>query len=63
MAIKPKADTAKAKADAPKAKVETVTLRHLGNAIAEAHELPKKQVTTILEEAWMTDICAGCRQA
>ena len=48
MAIKPKADTAKAKADAPKAKVETVTLRHLGNAIAEAHELPKKQAAALL---------------
>jgi DNA-binding protein HU-beta len=28
----------------------TITLKHLGTAIAEGHELPKKQVNTILEE-------------
>jgi DNA-binding protein HU-beta len=31
-------------------KKPTVTLKHLGSAIAEGHELPKKQVNTILEE-------------
>lgn len=31
-------------------KKPTVTLKHLGTAIAEGHELPKKQVNTILEE-------------
>jgi DNA-binding protein HU-beta len=33
-----------------KAKVETVTLRHLGNAIAETHEIPKKQAQAVLED-------------
>jgi DNA-binding protein HU-beta len=46
---------AAAKAPAKKAAVKgekkpTVTLKHLGTAIAEGHELPKKQVNTILEE-------------
>lgn len=35
---------------AAKAKTTTVTLRHLGTALAEAHEMPKKQVNTMLEE-------------
>jgi DNA-binding protein HU-beta len=39
---------------APKAaksdKAATFTLRHLGVAIAEGHDLPKKQVNAILEE-------------
>lgn len=39
-----KAAPAKAKA------ATTVTLRHLGTALAETHELPKKQVNTILED-------------
>jgi DNA-binding protein HU-beta len=34
----------------PAAKVDTVTLRHLGNAISEAHDLPKKQATAVLED-------------
>jgi DNA-binding protein HU-beta len=33
-----------------KVKVETVTLRHLGNAIAESHEIPKKQAQAVLED-------------
>jgi DNA-binding protein HU-beta len=32
------------------AKVETVTLRHLAETLSESHELPKKQVMSILEE-------------
>ncbi|HEX6609174.1 MAG TPA: HU family DNA-binding protein [Hyphomicrobiaceae bacterium] len=32
------------------AKPETVTLRHLGSALSESHELPKKQVTALLED-------------
>jgi DNA-binding protein HU-beta len=31
-------------------KVETVTLRHIGAALAEAHELPKKQGIAVLED-------------
>ena len=31
-------------------KVETVTLKHLAAALAEAHNLPKKQVTEILTD-------------
>lgn len=33
---------------APKA--DTVTLRHLGAALAEVHEMPKKQANAILED-------------
>lgn len=32
------------------AKQETLTLRHIGNALSEAHELPKKQANAILED-------------
>jgi DNA-binding protein HU-beta len=32
-------------------KGDTVTLRHLGNAISETHNLPKKQANEILAEA------------
>ncbi|MBS0240852.1 MAG: HU family DNA-binding protein [Proteobacteria bacterium] len=46
------AKTAKAPAKAAKApkpgKGDTVTLRHLGNAISESHSLPKKQANEIL---------------
>ncbi len=35
---------------AAKAKVETVTLRHLGMALAEAHQMPKKQGIAVLED-------------
>ena len=37
-----------AKAAAPKA--DTVTLRHIGLALAESHELPKKQAQAILDD-------------
>jgi DNA-binding protein HU-beta len=41
----------KAAAKAPaKAKSQTVTLRHLGAAIAEKHEMPKKQANELLNE-------------
>jgi DNA-binding protein HU-beta len=33
----------------PAVKAETVTLRHLALALAETHELPKKQVIAMLE--------------
>ena len=36
-----------AKSDKP-AKAATVTLRHIGNALAEAHEMPKKQANEVL---------------
>jgi DNA-binding protein HU-beta len=52
MAKKAAAKSAKA-AKAPKVangKNPTVTLRHLGNALSEAHELPKKQVNMMLEQ-------------
>ncbi len=39
-----------AKAAAKTAKAATVTLRHLGNAIAELHEMPKKQAVAVLED-------------
>jgi DNA-binding protein HU-beta len=32
------------------AKPETITLRHLGLALSESHELPKKQVHAVLED-------------
>jgi DNA-binding protein HU-beta len=48
-AVKAKA-APKAKAAAKGDKNPTVTLRHLGTAIADGHDLPKKQVNTILEE-------------
>jgi DNA-binding protein HU-beta len=35
---------------AAKVKVETVTLRHLGMALAEANEMPKKQGIAILDQ-------------
>ena len=34
----------------PHAKVETVTLRQLAETLSESHELPKKQVMSMLEE-------------
>ncbi len=37
-------------ASKPAAKVDTVTLRHLSAALAESHELPKKQAQAILED-------------
>ena len=60
MAKKPAAKTTKAKAPAkaaPKAaakaapaKAQTVTLRHLGAALAEKHDLPKKQANELLTD-------------
>jgi DNA-binding protein HU-beta len=32
------------------AKVDTVTLKHIGNALSEAHDLPKKQANAVLED-------------
>jgi DNA-binding protein HU-beta len=37
-------------AKAPAAKQNTVTLKHLGAALAEAHEVPKKQAQAMLED-------------
>jgi DNA-binding protein HU-beta len=37
-------------AKAPAAKVETVTLKHIAATLAESHELPKKQVMSMLED-------------
>jgi len=34
----------------PAPKVDTVTLRHLGATLAEAHEIPKKQAAAVLED-------------
>jgi DNA-binding protein HU-beta len=48
------AKAAKAPAKAAKAakapKAVTVTLRHLGTALAEGHDMPKKTVNALLEE-------------
>lgn len=35
---------------ASKAAVSTVTLRHIGTAISESHDLPKKQANAVLED-------------
>ena len=40
----------KAAKPAKAAKAVTVTLRHLGNSIAEAHSIPKKQAHELLTE-------------
>src|SRR5262249_62402212 len=37
-------------AGAAPAKVETVTLKHIAETLSEAHELPKKQVMSMLED-------------
>jgi DNA-binding protein HU-beta len=37
-------------AEKPAPKVDTVTLRHIGAALAEAHEIPKKQAIAVLED-------------
>jgi len=44
------ATKASAKAAPAKAKTTTVTLRHLGTALAEAHAVPKKQANALLED-------------
>jgi DNA-binding protein HU-beta len=48
MALKP---ASKAGAKAAPAKVVTVTLRDLGTALAEMHELPKKQAVEMLTQS------------
>jgi DNA-binding protein HU-beta len=40
---------ASAKKPAAKAKADTVTLKHLAVALAESHDVPKKQVVAVLE--------------
>lgn len=37
-------------AKAAAAKIETVTLKHIAAALAEAHEMPKKQSIALLED-------------
>lgn len=44
------AKSAKATKASKTVKQETVTLRHIGNALAEAHELPKKQANAIMDD-------------
>ncbi|HRD75268.1 MAG TPA: HU family DNA-binding protein [Hyphomicrobiaceae bacterium] len=44
------AKAAPAKAAPAKAKTTTVTLRHLGTALADAHSIPKKQAYALLED-------------
>ena len=41
---------AKAPAAKAAAKVETVTLKHMAAALAESHEMPKKQSIALLED-------------
>ena len=48
MATKPKAAAKAAKKDTTK--VNTVTLRHLAAALAESHELPKKQANAVMDD-------------
>jgi DNA-binding protein HU-beta len=51
MALKPASKAgAKAPAKAAAAKVVTVTLRDLGAALAETHEMPKKQAVEMLTQ-------------
>ena len=52
MAVKPAKPAKKAMKPAAKAvvKAETVTLRHIGAALAEVHEMPKKQANQLLED-------------
>ena len=45
MAVKPAKKAAKSGA-----KPDTVTLRHISLALAEAHEMPKKQANALLED-------------
>ena len=52
MAAKSAAKTVKAPAKTEKAvkaeKVDVITLRHIGNALAEAHDMPKKLANEVL---------------
>ena len=41
----------------PAAKAETVTLKHIGAALAEAHRMPKKQANEVLAD--MVHMIAG----
>ena len=52
MAVKPAKPAKKAMKPAAKAvvKAETVTLRHIWAALAEVHEMPKKQANQLLED-------------
>ena len=49
-AVKPVAAVAAKKAAKPAVKAPTVTLRHLGADLAEAHNMPKKQANLVLED-------------
>jgi len=49
MAVK-KAAPKKAAPKKATPKVETITLRQLGTALADAHEIPKKQAAEVLED-------------
>ena len=50
MAVKPAAPAKAAAPKAAKAKVDTVTLKHIANTISETHELSKKQANAILDD-------------
>jgi DNA-binding protein HU-beta len=50
MAMKAKAPAKKAAKAAKSDKPVTVTLRHIGDALAEAHAMPKKQANGMLAE-------------
>ena len=45
-----KAVKAPAKAAGKPVKAATVTLKHIGNALAEAHSMPKKQANEVLSD-------------
>jgi DNA-binding protein HU-beta len=49
-APKPAAKSAAKSAAKTAVKVDTVTLRHIGTALSEAHDLPKKQANAVLED-------------
>jgi DNA-binding protein HU-beta len=46
----PKPAAKAASKTASKAAVSTVTLRHIGTALSETHDLPKKQANAVLED-------------
>jgi DNA-binding protein HU-beta len=41
---------AKAAAPAAKAKVDTVTMKHIAAALADKHEMPKKQANAVMDD-------------
>jgi DNA-binding protein HU-beta len=43
------------------AKVDTVTLKHLGTTLSEAHDLPKKQANAVLEDL-VTEIAKNLKK-